>query len=213
MNIHKCLWEINKIPYKLFKDSIDKEIYNEVKNIIKKNYKKLNVLDLGCGDGELGEKLLDIAGKIVMVDFSENAIKKCRVKMRGKHTLCVAEDIVNYLKMTKERFDVIIMCRSLHDRNPKKIIDVGWKRLMDGGIIVIVTPKKSLMEYCQKRGKFSIKLLIKTIIPRFLNKLKLVNYNLLSKKELNSLFSNKTQNINIMKCGEGTHILFIAKKQ
>lgn len=99
----------------------------------------LNVLDIGCGEGDL-VATLSFAGvaKVDGIDYSPEAIRIAKDKINIKNVSFICK---NYKKI-KERYDVIVMNGVLeHFDEPfkelKYIIDTNLK---DNGIIITVSP-------------------------------------------------------------------------
>lgn len=97
----------------------------------------LNILDLGCGPGELIEELhklnkeLDITG----LDFSEGMLNESKNKNpKAKH---IQMDVAN-LHELKESYDIIISTHSLpYWNNPKKVMKDISRILEKNGLIHI----------------------------------------------------------------------------
>lgn len=212
MDAHRLLWELNQLPYSLFASSIDDSIYEDIKIRIQGKGGSPKVLDLGCGSGEVSKILLPICKEIVLVDFSSNAINTSRSKLVGGKVTFHISKIAEFLDSTTERFDAIIICRSLYDRNPSKIIQKASERLASGGWLVIVLPKKDLAAYCSNRGCFSFALFFKSITPRILHKLHLIDYNLLDEKEIVKIMAPYFDTIGCSDTGKGTHIFALGRK-
>lgn len=120
-------------------------------------WKGKEVLELGCGTGELANSLALCGAKVVAVDFSSSAIKKAKelshrlgmeknVKFYEKNILTLGEDdfadgekLAGGKKFTGEKkFDAVIALGSLHHTiNAKKGFEVAAYCLKNKGIIVI----------------------------------------------------------------------------
>lgn len=66
----------------------------------------LDILDLGCGTGLLGEEIKDIAGSLVGIDLASKMIDQAR--QRGIYSELILGDLVDYLAQAKPgQFDLI----------------------------------------------------------------------------------------------------------
>jgi len=96
--------------------SFDK-YYGSVSNPIEKTEDAIQVLDLGCGTGELVFKLSGKVKKAIGLDVDKNMIKYAQLK-KEKFVLnnieFINEDINNTSFLTKNKFDFIILSMVLH---------------------------------------------------------------------------------------------------
>ena len=73
--------------------------------------KPSRILEVGCGDGWLAKRLVDLGHDVVAVDSSEEAIARaCR--------LGVAARVARFPDFHEEPFDVVLFTRSLHHIRP-----------------------------------------------------------------------------------------------
>lgn len=212
MNLHRTLWELNQTPYGFFHDDIDASLFHEIHKRIKKLGKPVSVLDLGCGKGEVTKLLLPISKTVSSVDFSEVAIRNCRKHIKNKKASFFVDSIEGFLDETKQKYDVIILCRSLYTRKPKRTLEKVHEHLTESGILILVNPKKAIFEYSKTDAGFSPKLFIKGIVPRVPHWVRFVDYNLIQKDKMVSMLQEYFSKINSEDCGRGTHYIIIAKK-
>jgi SAM-dependent methyltransferase len=95
------------------------------------------ILDIGCGDGVLNERMNDYSyGYFLGLDFSKESIKKATDKEFPKAQFITA-DIISY---TPDRnFDVIIFNEAfyyIHDSEKQKVLDRMIKHLNPNGLII-----------------------------------------------------------------------------
>ncbi|MDD4251172.1 MAG: methyltransferase domain-containing protein [Candidatus ainarchaeum sp.] len=102
-------------------------------------WKNKEILELGCGTGELANSLALNGGKILAIDFSKNSIKKAKIlskKMKTKNSTFLQKNILEF--NSKKRFDVIIALGSLHHTiNAKKGFEIASKHCKKNGLIII----------------------------------------------------------------------------
>jgi len=109
--------------------------------IHKKNayWRGKNVLELGCGTGELANSIASEGGRVSAIDFSHSSIKKAKELSEkfSLKTICFEEkDILSY-RNTK-RFDTVIALGSLHHTtDARKGFLVAVKHTKKGGIVIV----------------------------------------------------------------------------
>ncbi len=101
------------------------------------------VLELGCGTGELSVGLALCKANVTAVDFSNSSIKKARALAekrcnKNKPTYFLK----NILELTEnefgKKFDIVIALGSLHHTiDAKRGFEIGCKQLKENGIIII----------------------------------------------------------------------------
>lgn len=106
--------------------------------LIKDDIKGQNVLEVGCADGYMSQKISEICKKIVIV---EPAIKHCKEvsSLNLKNAEIINDRIENY--KLKENYNVIIMASLLHQvPDPNYILDNIAKTSTKGTIIIATIP-------------------------------------------------------------------------
>ncbi len=140
----KKLYE--KYPYPNRKTSNKKELlkYGEwVSKIFGKDksfWKGKQVLELGCGTGELANSLGLLGARVTGIDFSKSSLKKAREiskKVGTEKNVCFFEK--NILEFASEKeFDVVIALGSLHHTvNARKGFGIACKHLKKNGFVII----------------------------------------------------------------------------
>jgi 2-polyprenyl-3-methyl-5-hydroxy-6-metoxy-1,4-benzoquinol methylase len=105
------------------------------------NLKPKNVLDIGCGLGEVyGRlKIANTQCDYYGTDFSETAIKRCQEKFPEANWI-VAE--VDKQPFGDKEFDVVVSCEVLeHLENAWDLIKETKRLVKDNGTIIITTPR------------------------------------------------------------------------
>ena len=81
------------------------------------------VLDIGCGEGYLSERLCPISGEILAIDISKMAIERARRRAKHKNINFSAADILA-LEL-RQRFNLIVCSEVLVYLNPRQIQEVA----------------------------------------------------------------------------------------
>ena len=133
-----------KYPYPSRQNATDKKVKNFVKwvsSIFGENFdywKGKNVLELGCGTGELANGLALCGANVYAIDFSSSSIKKAKELSKKLGTKVKFEE-KNILEFKSEKkYDIVIALGSLHHTiNAKKGFENGINCLKKDGLIVI----------------------------------------------------------------------------
>jgi len=95
------------------------------------------ILDIGCGTGFIGEKLIKKGCKVYGVDYSVNAVKKAK----QKGIIAAAGDFTKKNVFPGVKFDGIILGEIIeHIIDTDAFLRDIKKRLKTGGYIIITTP-------------------------------------------------------------------------
>ncbi len=96
------------------------------------------ILELGCGTGELANGLALCGGKITAIDFSKSSIKHAkRISKKFKTTAKFLEKNILTSNLNK-KFDVVIALGSLHHTiDAKKGFIIATKHTKKDGIIIV----------------------------------------------------------------------------
>ena len=136
MNLKKFYKNIKKKKIKYFFGS--KDIYLELSKNYRKYFYNSNILDLGCGD----QKNFYIYKKLNFksytgVDWIDHRFKK----IREKKFFFIKDNILNFLKKNKKKYDLIISIGTLeHFENPWDIVLNIKKRLNKKGKVIFAYP-------------------------------------------------------------------------
>ena len=89
------------------------------------------ILDLGCGDGALTVKLVDLGADVVAVDASADQI--AAAKARGLEARVIDGASLSFV----EEFDAVFSNAALHwMKPPERVVDGVWRALRPGGRFV-----------------------------------------------------------------------------
>ena len=158
---------------------------------------KKNVLDIGCGDGEL---LRNLKKKnkcnCYGIDFSQNLIKIAKRKSRNINYYCIDMNKIKDEFKIKIKFDYIITKRSIQNltswKDQKKFID--QLKFFSGPktkILLMESSNNGLRKINEMRNKLKLKKIIKPWHNLYLedSKIKKTNFNGLKLVNIKELFS------------------------
>ena len=101
------------------------------------------ILDMGCGEGELSTQLAKLGARVTGVDVSPELIQiaKRRAELDGvwEHTQFFVSDILES-PLPENRFDIVLCFAVLHHVDIKKVLPLLWASLKPGGMAVLVEP-------------------------------------------------------------------------
>jgi 2-polyprenyl-3-methyl-5-hydroxy-6-metoxy-1,4-benzoquinol methylase len=138
----KELYEKYPYPNRGIKTKNDAKRYiNWILKIFKETpeyLKNKEILDLGCGTGELANSLAIFGAKVTAIDLSKNSIKKAKENSKKLKTKVnfLNKNILEYGE--KKEYDLVIALGSLHHTiNAKKGFCQAEKHLKKDGLIII----------------------------------------------------------------------------
>ena len=134
-----------------------------------------SVLDLFAGSGQMGiEALSRGAAKAVFVDSSPKAVKCISENLRAtkldKVSQLVSRDSYDYIKLTAETFDIIILDPPYRCGHVDKILPFAANKLNDGGFIICEyeseadepkTPEGLTLKKTYRYGKINVTIFCK----------------------------------------------------
>jgi len=137
--------ELHILNKRRFQNKFYKAVYNlyeDFFNILKTKVQSKDVLDYGCGIGNVAEKVINFKPKkLVAIDVSGEAIKKAKSETKSK------ENKIDYRvencensNLTSDAFDIIYGSGILHHLNLNKSLKELSRILKKGGIILFAEP-------------------------------------------------------------------------
>jgi len=141
----KPLHNFNPIRIKYIKENIIKDL--KIKPS-KKPFKKINLLDIGCGGGLLSEPMCKLGANVVGIDASVKNIEVAKFHAK-KNKLKINYKVASPEKLkTKIKFDVILNMEIVeHVENIDFFIKESVKLLKKNGIMFVATLNKTLKSY------------------------------------------------------------------
>jgi 2-polyprenyl-3-methyl-5-hydroxy-6-metoxy-1,4-benzoquinol methylase len=119
----------------------DLNLHQQIANEIQKNLPRgSKILDFGCGEGALSQRLVDLGYEVVGVDinlkdFKANNVKFIQIDLNN------AVQVNNFLNNYYEQFDCVLGVETIeHLYDPWSYIDNLAKALKKGGLLIVTTP-------------------------------------------------------------------------
>ena len=116
-----------------------------IKKIIKNNFsrKKLNILDIGCGGGQVTMELAKLGHNVIGMDQSENMLKiandyRSKFSKKAKALSFFEKGSVSKNKLKKSQFDLCIAMGVIgYLKNDKVIFQLSKKILKPNGVFLV----------------------------------------------------------------------------
>jgi predicted TPR repeat methyltransferase len=110
------------------------ELLNEAVRIgLTSEKSNLNVIDLGCGTGLMGEMVRDISGHLIGVDLSQKMLDEANKKQVYDELIC--KDIVDAMSSTMHEFDLVVSTDVfIYIGNLKEIFNLVSQSMKKGGL-------------------------------------------------------------------------------
>lgn len=148
-------------PYHWEQDGLGREIQLErfrfAKKIIAQND---YVLDIGCGDGFLTNKLAHISQKAVGIDLSSSGLKFAKSKITSNNVMLVLGSAES-LPFKDDFFDVVTLFEVIEHVPVNRVNNVAeelFRVLKKGGKVILTTPNpRNLWNRISKKPKVSAK--------------------------------------------------------
>ena len=141
----KSLHNFNPIRIKYIKDNIVKDFNIKSSN---KPFKKISILDIGCGGGLLSEPMSKLGANVVGIDASKKNIEVAKFHAK-KNKLKIDYKVASPEKLkTQIKFDVILNMEIIeHVEDIDFFIKESSKLLKKNGIMFVATLNKTLKSY------------------------------------------------------------------
>jgi len=125
----------------IYMKSLSKFLQNKRLNIIEK-YIKGDVLDIGCGDGEIYKKYSEKISYYFGIEYDKDRVEKLNSDFKGNNKVLFQSNDLNIEEIKlNNKFDTILLVAVIeHILNQQKLFDFIIRHLKDDGKIVITTP-------------------------------------------------------------------------
>lgn len=110
-----------------------------------------NILDLGCGTGNLTEAALNHYpdAQIHALDLSADILNECRARFAGHHNISYHQQDFNHIDLPENSFDLIISSIAIHhivDADKANLYKKVFALLKPGGIFVFADQTRGITE-------------------------------------------------------------------
>ena len=123
----------------------ERRVRETILNSLPKNYE--TVLDVGCGSAWVARELLPKNKKITSLDIAVTNVSKALKLYSGSNHFGLVSDSFN-LSVKSDSFDVIIASEIIeHVPEPKDFVKELFRVLKPGGVLIITTPYKELLQF------------------------------------------------------------------
>jgi SAM-dependent methyltransferase len=97
-----------------------------------------NVLDVGCGEGLLAQRMAPVSGFVTGIDPDPAAVRRARDRLAGLPNVAVEEVGFDDYDAGSARFDLIVFVASLHHLDLRASLTKAQRLLRPGGEIAVV---------------------------------------------------------------------------
>ena len=146
--------------YEMFHEGVNRTLpyyqeffFAKIQKFIKKDYTKLKLLDIGCGDGLFLKKAEEKGFEVYGIDLDKNSVKVANKRLsKGRVYNFSLKDFVNFAKNKGIKFDVITFFEVLeHQDNPLVFLEAVKSLLKPQGLIAGSVPnRESFFQYLNR---------------------------------------------------------------
>jgi len=138
MSTYNNVYELNELNY--FKNKITQKDF-VIDKIIKKNNKKKNLLDIGCGEGFTLDYYIKKGWDVLGLDFSSFGLETHNKHLKSH---LIKGDIFNEIQklaLSGLKYDLLVMDNLLeHVIDPQDLIQQCFRLISNDGVLVIEVP-------------------------------------------------------------------------
>jgi 2-polyprenyl-3-methyl-5-hydroxy-6-metoxy-1,4-benzoquinol methylase len=95
-------------------------------------------LDIGCGTGELTQKLASSYTKIIGIDVSPKMVEEARKRSHFSNIEFINVDVETYLKRTEQKYDLVISIATFHHLDYAAILKLIKEKMNINGRLMIL---------------------------------------------------------------------------
>ena len=97
-----------------------------------------DVLDVGCGEGLLLQRLAPLTSTVTGVEPDAEALERARVRLAGLPTARLVPDRFEQAALDEEGYDLVTFVASLHHMEPGRALSRAARLLRPGGDLLVV---------------------------------------------------------------------------
>lgn len=151
------------IHTEIFNTCEQNRILNSLKKITDNRDKNANILDIGCGTGNITKKLINFGFKnITCLDISKEMLDELKKAVQFDSKCFINSDIDSFLENNKEKFDIITISSVVHHLPDYEATINNILELLNANGILYITHEPYKQDKSQKKcPEIIIKLLRK----------------------------------------------------
>lgn len=97
-----------------------------------------DVLDVGCGDGLLAQRLAPVSRSVVAIDSDPDAVRRAQGRLAGRDNVTIAERAFDAYDPGEIRFDLITFVATVHHMDLQATLCKARELLRPSGEIAVV---------------------------------------------------------------------------
>ena len=132
------------------------KVLSQVLSLHFPNLTKLNILDLGCGDGEISKHIIKQSKQcnFTLLDASEEMLSKAKEKLGNNVTTYTHMSFEDYIEKNTEdsKYDIVVSANAIHHLDfikKSQIFAQIYKELKFGGAFINIDPVHPSSSYCE----------------------------------------------------------------
>lgn len=134
-DLEKIYDKVYELGENIFFSIPSKEITEEISNLI--DWQDKEVLEVGCGTGELSHEIAKKGGKTYAIDYSEKAISLAKEKFKHENLIFEKKKFED----AEGKYDVVVAEEILeHIDDPLKALEKLKSLIKDNGMIIVSCP-------------------------------------------------------------------------
>lgn len=148
---YKEHYKIDALEFDYFEEKFGATLHDErrVHEVILHSLPKVysSVLDVGCGNAWLAERLTPQSKKVISFDLSHTNTKKAKDRIKSDfHKQTVGDSL--QLPFKDNSIDLVVSSEVIeHIADPKRFVSELFRVTKPGGSVIITTPYKEVLQY------------------------------------------------------------------
>jgi SAM-dependent methyltransferase len=106
--------------------------------ILKRAAGRTNIRDVGCGDGQLAQRLSHVCNRVTGIDPDAASIINAKLRLKGTGNATVYNIGFEEYEADGELFDMIIFAASMHHMDHEFCLRKAKRLLIRGGLLLVI---------------------------------------------------------------------------